>query len=253
MGLSEPKYTREEVEVILREVLDGGMEFNVITRLAKCVQFLFDALNERDGLEDYQCIGPTLSEKGWLPDAYFQQPFERQVLRILRKLEATMSTQGVNLTRLQGDVTKLAAQVQTLKQNDADLAQALRDANARLIAIIAQLKAGITGDDDAVVGAAADALEAVMPDLAGIAADLSGESAAEGQTGVTLVLSPTSANVAPGGQVSFSTNIHATYKATNGTIDATGVYTAPESGSATDTVTATSDDGQTATASITIG
>lgn len=166
--------------------------------------------------------------------------FRDKVLRILRNLEEHMSTQAQALTRLQGDMTALQT------QNTA-LQQAVTNANARLQAIIDALKSSIAVDDTLDLTKLATDLEAVN-------ASLVTETAAEAAVGVTkLVVSPMTANVAPGGSISFSANIAVKWTAGSGTIDATGVYTAPASGTATDTVTATSVDMQTAVAVITIG
>lgn len=167
--------------------------------------------------------------------------FHREALRILRKLEEHMSTQAQALARLQGDMAALQTQNTAMQQS-------VTDANARLQAIIDKLKSSIAVDDTVDLNKLADSLEAVN-------SSLTTETAAEGTVGqaTKLVVSPMTANVAPGGKLSFSANIAVTWAAVSGTIDTTGVYTAPASGAASDTVTATSADNQVVSASITIG
>lgn len=164
-----------------------------------------------------------------------------QVLHILCKLEEHMSTQAIALKRLQDDMT-------TVQTQNNIMQQAITDANARLQAIIDKLKTSTAVDDTVDLNALAASLESVN-------ASLVIETAAEGTVGqaTKLVVSPMTANVAPGGKLSFSANIAVTWAAVSGTIDTTGVYTAPASGAASDTVTATSADNQVVSASITIG
>lgn len=163
-----------------------------------------------------------------------------EALRILRKLEEQMSTQAQALARLQTDVAALQTQATTLQQT-------ILDANGRLQAIIDALKNSIAGDVTPDLNKLADALE-------GVNASLVADTTAEQAVGVTkLVVSPMTANVAPGGSISFSANIAVKWSTVSGSIDQTGVYTAPASGAASDTVTATSVDTQTAVAVITIG
>jgi hypothetical protein len=168
---------------------------------------------------------------------------ETKVLRTLRKLEEHMATQASALATLKSDMA-------VLQTNYAALAQSVTDANARLQAIIDGLKQSVAVNDAVDLAALSTSLEAVN-------ATLGTEAAAEGAVGqpTKLTVSPMTANVAPGGKISFSANVAVTWKATSGQIDATGVYTAPASGSTSDTVTATSTDAsaQVVTASITIG
>lgn len=184
----------------------------------------------------------------------------QQVLGELLKLEAVMGTQSANLTRLQADIVTLQTSNAALQKAVNDALTAQTAANARLAATIAQLQAGIAGDDDTAVGAAADALEAQLPTLNTIATNLEASATAEASVDPTPVLppaftiSPTIANVAPAGQQQFTSNdAAATWAAQNGSITSAGLYTAPTT-SATDIVTGTSADGKsTATATITIG
>lgn len=70
-----------------------------------------------------------------------------------------------------------------------------------------------------------------------------------------FAIDPTSANVAPGGTQQFTATEESTYSATSGSVDASGLYTAPADASITsDQVVATSvaDPTQSATASVTI-
>jgi hypothetical protein len=220
-----------------------------------------DVLNHLDELmadreTNFQIVWLAAAIK-FLFEADIVTSFESKVLRSLRKLEDTTMSNGANLTRLQNDIVTLQGQVTTLTTSNNAAATALAAAIARLQETILALQAAITGDDDAAVGKAADALEAQLPNLTAIQSSLDAQTANDATIDpatqpTTLVISPTTANVAPGGTQSFSANIAVTWSAVSGTIDVSGVYTAPTN-VPSDTVTATSADGQTATAAITIG
>lgn len=178
---------------------------------------------------------------------------------LLSVKELTMST-NTGMQRLQDDSDAMQAQLTTIQTSLKTMSDALVAANIRMENDLAALRgAAGSGNADA-INAVATKLETTLGALKTIQAQMDATATAEGTldqpvTSTALTVSPTTAQVAPGGTQQFSASTSVTWKANNGTIDTNGLYTAPTTGQTADVITATgvADTTQTATAQITIG
>lgn len=235
MGEIHPSaLTPVDVEQMILSVLNDSMPVSSMHRLAKAVLFLFNEWEKRP-------IGDTHSH------AYF----ERRVLQLLAHMEEHLSGQDAALARVE---TNTAA----LKQMNADLAaafskqaEAQANANSRLEADIEALRNEIGSGNTTRLTAIADSLEASLGQFKTIQTNLEANAAAEDAVDV-LTVSPTTATVAPGATQQFTANMPVTWTAGSGSIGTDGLYTAPTNGATSDTVTATTTEGKTASASVTI-
>lgn len=167
--------------------------------------------------------------------------------------EITLSTQ-TGLQRTQGNVAALQGLVQAMQDAMKASADIQTAANARFAADIAALRnLSGSGDNDA-LNAVADSLEATAKQFQAVTDQLAASSAAEAIVDL-LTISPQNLSTSRATKTVFSSNDpKATFKATNGTVDATGTYTPPiDINIMADTVVATSSDGtQQATCSVII-
>lgn len=177
---------------------------------------------------------------------------DNRIINLIKKVEDHLTKQDDAIKRLQADETSELAATGALAAALQTLIDAQNTANTRIEADLLALRdAAGSGNADA-INAVADSIEANLKTMNDAAAQATAAATAEASVDVALVISPTTAQVAPGGTLSFSSNIHVAWSAQNGSIDASGVYTAPSTG-ASDVVSAVSDDKQIASASITIG
>ena len=143
-----------------------------------------------------------------------------------------------------------------LQQLIADLTTAVQNAATEFSALLTAIKNN-NGVNPGAVDGLVNQGETMVASLN--AAITAAQQATNPPAPVSVSISPTSATVAPGGSQQFSatvsnaTNTGVTWTAGSGTIDPTGLYTAPST-AGTDTVTATSqqDATKSAVASVTI-
>lgn len=167
--------------------------------------------------------------------------------------EITLSTQ-TGLQRTQGNVAALQGLVAAMQDAIVSSSKAQTEANARFAADIAALRnLSGSGDNDA-LNALADSMEVTLKQLQSSTDQLTAAAVAEAAVDL-LNITPSTLSTSRATKTVFTSNDPtATFKATNGTVDATGTYTPPiDINVMADTVTATSGDGtQTATCSVTI-
>lgn len=181
-------------------------------------------------------------------------PTYQRILLALERIEQNQMTEKEALARLQGQFDTLQSQ-QT--ENNTTLANFVKSqdlANARLQATIDELRnqAG-SGNADA-INALADRAETILADQRSAIDTMKAGIVAEDALDEPVpVVSPATATVAPGATQQFSCNVPCSWAADNGSIDASGLYAAPASGSTTDKITATATaDGQKGTADVVI-
>jgi hypothetical protein len=184
----------------------------------------------------------------------------------LKRIEATVMATSTGVQRLQADEAAMRKTLADLQAQLATFLTALSDAEGRLEADIAALRSQGGAGDPAAIAAIADSLESTQAAFSAVTSQLT--QAAQTQlavdpaaapaptpTSVTLTISPTSVTTVRDATVQFSANVAGvTFRAANGSIDATGLYTPPVDPSVmSDTVVvALADGSQNASASVSI-
>lgn len=220
--------------------------------------------------------GPTTHDEQVLSLLYMLERFEKShgllfslteehpVIKQLNRMEEMLMATNTGLSRLQASADSLKAQMLAMKEAFAAAVRAQTDANTRLENDIASLRNIAGSGDTAALNTIADSLDATLTDLKATTDNLNAVATAEAAVDVapppvvvpTLVISPVSTTVPRTGSQSFSTTggtAPVTFKATNGTIDASGNYVPPADVTFTsDVVVATSADGQNASANVSI-
>lgn len=230
--------------------------------LARCMLALLDQVNT---LRQFSEGVPAEPNTPSYPE-YLEKncsPFERHVLRTLRKLEETTMATKSGLQRVQEDSAALQQQVTDLQTAQQTQGTALLAAQARMQADIDALRQAAGSGNEAALLAVADQMDTTLGVVKSVTDALNASATAEAgvdptpvntpppSTGVTI--SPATAALAPSATQAFTASQAVSWSAQNGSIDANGNYTAPPQ-PGTDTVTATPTDGSAAaTATITVG
>lgn len=187
-------------------------------------------------------------------------------LRIMEGISLNTNTVVLRLQSIQDAMKK---QLDTIQTALATAVQAQADANTRLENDIAALRNSAGSGDVDTLNAIADSLDSTLTGFKAVTDQLNAAATAEAAVDVapppvppvtvpTLTISPVTASVSRTGTMQFSATGGVaggtiTFKATSGSLDANNLYTPPTDPTITsDIVVATSQDGQSATASLSI-
>lgn len=186
------------------------------------------------------------------------------ILNQIKKLEEIVLNTSQAVLRVQGVADAMKATLIKVQTALSDMAKAQSDANDRLLTSIKALQNNAGSGDTDALNAIADELTATLNSFQTVTDQLNATAAIETTIDVAppppppplppvLTISPTSVSVPRGGTQQFSTSVPAILKANNGSIDTSGLYTPPTDTALTsDTVLATSSDGQSTSASVSI-
>lgn len=169
-----------------------------------------------------------------------------------------MNTSAATI-RVQALADQLKTQLATIKTALADAVKAQTDANGRLEASISALLNNAGSGNEVALNAIADEMAATLEGYQAVATQLNAVATAEAAVDpapAPLVIAPVTVSIVRGITQQFSVSggtAPISFKATHGSIDGTGLYTAPTDTAITsDTVVSMSADGQSATASVLI-
>lgn len=189
---------------------------------------------------------------------------ENRLTKLLEKVGHMVAANQVAIARLTADIGTLQGKFDGLSTKTQNVSDAV-DAESITLASIADQLRNTAGSGDAdTINALADKIEGISGNLDthtdkldAIAKEAKDASAAATAQPITIGLSPKTATVAPGATQQFSVGSPSNFKladGSTGSIDTSGLYTAPTDGSTSDTVTATSqtDPSVSESASVTI-